>query len=930
MREHMRRSGVHTNRPSQTFMSLYSRGRRIIPLACLVAIICLAVRTSCAQSALPEQKAEAPTEPEQIEPTALPALAQPVLDLLEQDYLTDQERRDITMRHGAWPPDEKPPADATPAQLAAAALMLGDLLHPALNPTDPAQLDATLAPLTADALIRTGHPARALTLLADRTDARSIGLRARAMLELGRTDDAAATLTELADRLKAAPINDANELTEAVRGVLALARIKGATGPGVIGYQDMLGMIARARDELDRLSWNALLCESQLLYEKDRYEDAIAALSASLELNPRQAEAWAILGNILVDGFDFPRAESAAARLDLLARELRADAPPSIDAAVIRARIRLRQGEGEQADAQLAPALAIYPESRLLLAWHAAAAAAQFNDEVATRRLAAFDALAPNTPDAYLAAGRTMASARQYDEAARYLTIACERAPHWAEPAIELGLSELQAGRLSVSRAALDKAATMDRYNIRAENSLKLLKELETYSNIESDHFIVRYKPGIDETLAREMLDPLEAIFTRVTGNQSGGIDHAPAAKTVVELYPNHRWFATRITGMPQLHTIAAATGPVIAMEAPREGPGHHGAYDWRRVVQHEYTHTVTLSRTKNRLPHWFTEAAAVYLEDAPRDYRTIQLIEGAYRNDMLFDLDSINIGFVRPKRPTDRQLAYAQGHWMYEFIIAHAGPSAPLKLMDLYATGVREEAAFTQVIGLSRADFLKAFRQYAGEQLSTWGVRATDTTPDIQMLLEREAARLRDAGDTSAAPDEPTSELLHAWLEANPENPFVLEASLRDSLKASNGALTPDLAPLAERYAVARPVDPWPHKLLAQLRLKSATPADAIPNLEYLDAREQSTNSFAMELARLYAASGDLPAARLKAIRVTQLSPYDARAREFAAAIFVRAADLDRAQQSIEALVALEPDRDVHKQRLEAIRKRRESQPAR
>src|SRR6185436_13057722 len=120
----------------------------------------------------------------------------------------------------------------------------------------------------------------------------------------------------------------------------------------------------------------------------------------------------------------------------------------------------------------------------------------------------------------------------------------------------------------------------------------------------------------------------------------------------------------------PQIHTIAAATGRCIAMETPRDGRGHLGTYDWVRVVRHEFTHTVTLARTNNRIPHWFTEAAAVYLELSPRDYPTCQLLAGALDNDRLFDMTEINTAFVRPRRQSDRQQAYAQGHWMYEFIL--------------------------------------------------------------------------------------------------------------------------------------------------------------------------------------------------------------------------------------------------------------------
>src|SRR6185503_18890008 len=123
-------------------------------------------------------------------------------------------------------------------------------------------------------------------------------------------------------------------------------------------------------------------------------------------------------------------------------------------------------------------------------------------------------------------------------------------------------------------------------------------------------------QPGIDQVVAELMTAPLEKIHATVAGR----FEHQPAQKTVIELMPDHKRFAVRITGMPWIHTLAACTGPVIAMEVPSEGtPDKHlGPFDWPRVLQHEYTHTITLSQTRNRVPHWLTEAAAVSMEGSP------------------------------------------------------------------------------------------------------------------------------------------------------------------------------------------------------------------------------------------------------------------------------------------------------------------------
>jgi len=66
--------------------------------------------------------------------------------------------------------------------------------------------------------------------------------------------------------------------------------------------------------------------------------------------------------------------------------------------------------------------------------------------------------------------------------------------------------------------------------------------------------------------------------------------------------------------------------------------------------------------------------------------------------------------------------------------------------------------------------------------------------------------------------------------------------------------------------------------------------------------------------------------AALASAERAVRMNPFDASVRELAAAVAVEAGRLDCAQVHIEALVALEPDRPIHTQRLERLNAMRES----
>ena len=869
-----------------------------------------------------------------------PDLAEPVLRLLEATYLTDDERKDLRVFHGVWKDGDLD----TPQRRARAALIRG-------TPDDPSLSDPAVAPEDrADAALARGDLDDAIKLAGDSDSARAIRIRAEALEGLGKTDAAAAAIEPLVERLKSKQVTTPEELVESVRALILRSRVRPQEEPAGGDFRQMEALLALCRDQLGRLYWPAYVTEARLLYDKDNTKDAGAAVMRALSLNPSSAEAWELLGRMGVDSFNFEGVEEVAAKLDALA------GGPSPKAAAVLARARLRQNDPDGAAALIEPQLLRYPKLRDLLAVQAATMALRYDFDATDKLLAAFDTLSPGSPDALYEVGKTLSEARQYEEASFYLSKAAARAPYRAEAVCDLGLLGLQSGRDTEARDALERAAALDPFNLRVANSLALVKELTGFHRVESDHFIIRYKPGPDEALALDMPARLETMYKRVTGKGPGGIDHQPGGKTVIDLMPNQRWFAVRIAGVTRIHTMAASTGPTIAMESPSEGPGHSiGTYDWLRVVRHEFTHTVTLSRSKNRMPHWFTEASAVYLEDSPRDYNTCKLLEGALDNDALLDFREINIAFVRPKKQTDRSLAYAQGHWMYQFMIEKWGQKSPLQLMDLYAAGKREDAAFRQVFGVGTAEFTDQFRAWARKQLVAWGMVPREGEPTLGQVLLEEATSAEDtrkgmttelqaAADDAAwsaaiggGPDtewkpelpHPSKAMADRWLQKYPDHPDLLQAEVAYAVAAADDKPGPDLVPLLERYAAARPVDPLPHQLLARIYL-ALEPGQkigdkgiegAIPHLEYLDAREQGSATYAAELARRYAAIQDWDKAAAKAERATTIAPYNADYRELAATVALQHNDYPTALRQITALTIIEPTREIHKRRLEAVK---------
>lgn len=836
-----------------------------------------------------------------------------VTQRIEAAFLTADEKRDLRVYHGVWTEGDLD----TPARRAAAALTVGAFDHAWLMDEAAPVLDR------AEAALGRGDLDECLALVADDGSIRGIRIRAQALADLGRFDEADTALDALVTRMANEKL-DAAGLTEGVRGLVLRTWLRGSVREGGMDYRQILSLLNKARDELDRLAWPVRLAEAELLYSRHNRAEAVAAAQEVLALNPRCADAMAILGQVAVDGFDFDRARAIADEMDKVAAEL---GSVSAGADVIRVRALLRQREAHEAEEPLERLLGAYPNHRVGLALAAAAKAGAYEDQQVDDMLAYFDELSPGHPLAWYEVARVRSETRQYAQAATSFAEAIRRQPNWPAPYIDLGLMEMQSGRDAEALKALRRAMELDPFNARAANSLKLMEELASYSSIESEHFIVRYRPGIDEALALDMPPILEKIYARVTGSGQGGIDFEPGAMTTIELMPNHEWFSVRITGMPSIHTMAASTGPVIAMESPQEGPGFTvGPYDWARVLQHEFTHTVTLARTKNRIPHWMTEASAVYLEDSPRDANRWKLLAQVDESDGWFDFEYINIAYIRPEQPTDRSQAYAQSHWMYSYIIDRWGGRAPLELMDEAAAGVPEAQAFESVLGLSREEFLEAFKAHAHKRLIEVGLVLDDSVESLGTLLEPWTAAWVARGVEPSLDDR--LEALRDLEQANPNHPQVLEALIGAELEAAGGQVNESMVGLLERYARVRPVDDLSHRLLASwylTREEESARRKGIEHLEWLDERQTTSAAYAAELARQFVEVGDLDQAQFYAERASRIAPFDANGREYAARVALARGDLLTAERHIIALTIIEPDRPQHKKRLEAVRKMRD-----
>ncbi len=216
-----------------------------------------------------------------------------------------------------------------------------------------------------------------------------------------------------------------------------------------------------------------------------------------------------------------------------------------------------------------------------------------------------------------------------------------------------------------------------------------MLRHLERYATLRTEHFELRYDPNLDRPLAGYLTEVLEATYKELAAK----FRYEPPGPVLVEVFNNHDMFSGRVTALPDLHTIGACTGRMIAMVSPR-AKGIDRPFNWGRVVRHELVHIFNLEQTNFQCPHWLTEGLAVIEEGLARPQEWNLILGERVAAGKLLTLDDIHLGFVRPRSPEEWHLAYCQSQLYVEYLQQRFGPEVIGDLLNAYRDGL-DKAAF-------------------------------------------------------------------------------------------------------------------------------------------------------------------------------------------------------------------------------------------
>jgi tetratricopeptide (TPR) repeat protein len=484
----------------------------------------------------------------------------------------------------------------------------------------------------------------------------------------------------------------------------------------------------------DAAFWPAEYQAGALLLEKYNRGEALDAFDKALTINPSAAEALVGKGLAFLQRYEVYQAEQFAER----ALRINPNLPEGLR---LRADIHLLAGDLAAAGRDLDRAKTINPRDERTLGRCAARLFLLRDEQSLARLVQEVKGIDPRPGLFYFELAERLEERRYYEAAEKYYRLAMAERPMLPWARNSLGLLCMRLGRETEAREILSEGFKADEFNVRVSNSLKVLRHLERYQTLRTEHFELRYDPHSDALLARYMAPYLESIYQELAKR----FEYRPSGPILVEIFNNHEMFSGRTIALPDLHTIGACTGKVLAMVSPH-GQGIGKPFNWSRVLHHELVHVFNLEQTHFQVTHWFTEGLAVSNEGFPRPQEWNRILQERVRSGGLMNLENIDLGFIRPRSPLDWHLAYCQSQLYIQFMQEKYGPKVIGEILAAYAEGLDTAAAIARVCHTDLPAFEKDYRAFVQNLVKTIQGRSVEkrgTFSELQAAHEGDPENL-------------------------------------------------------------------------------------------------------------------------------------------------------------------------------------------
>ena len=375
------------------------------------------------------------------------------------------------------------------------------------------------------------------------------------------------------------------------------------------------------------------------------------ALTKTFKGNPHHTGAWLLLADAHIDDEDYAAAE------ECVANALKTN-PHQPEAFAYRSVLASLRGDDKAA---------AEARSKALEPW-------------------------PTNPDVPHLIGRKLSQKYRFEEGAALQREALQFDVNYLPAKAQLANDLLRLGHDEEGWKLVEEVNKADPYDVVAYNLTQLREAISKFQTLSSEHFTVRMDPHEAEVYGADVLKLLERAHETIT--QKYGLDLKE--HTIVEIFPNQKDFAIRTFGLPGgAGYLGVCFGHVITANSPASRP--NAPSNWESILWHEFTHVVTLTLTKNKMPRWLSEGISVFEERQARGSWGEQM-KPRYRamilGEDLTPVSKLSAAFLKPKTPAHLGFAYYESSLVVEWLTQRWGLEKMKALLADLAGGMDINAA--------------------------------------------------------------------------------------------------------------------------------------------------------------------------------------------------------------------------------------------
>ena len=472
------------------------------------------------------------------------------------------------------------------------------------------------------------------------------------------------------------------------------------------------------------------LASGELALDKNDFALAAKTFLAAAKKFPEDADVW----------FGLARAYSPSdseAMIEALEKTLKFN-PNHAGADLLLADHHIDAENYDEASDALAAALKINPEHPEAHAYRAVLARIRADEKGEKEARHAAVKAWPKNPIVPYLIGRKLSQKYRFAESAALQREALRFDPEFLPAKAQLANDLLRLGQDEEGWKLAEEVQKADPYDVVAYNLTTLRDATAHFRALESDHFTLRMDPHEADVYGAQALALLERAYGTLTKKYGLRLRD----RTIVEIFPDQKDFAIRTFGLPGgSGYLGVCFGRVITANSPASRAGSPS--NWESVLWHEFTHVITLTLTKNKMPRWLSEGISVYEERQAHSSWGEQM-KPRYRAMMLgpdlTPVSGLSGAFLKPKTAMHLGFAYYESSLVVEWLMERWGAEKMKALLADLGRGVEINAGLaTHFAPIDKLD--SEFASHAQQLAKNTGPKLDWTEPKPREIASARAA---------------------------------------------------------------------------------------------------------------------------------------------------------------------------------------------